>query len=80
VRGCGETIMALRVFRVDSPMQQMVDSGLVQGTTSAMTPIGLAYLRMPRALSSSTSPQVLIPRWSQRVPRVLVLILASLSS
>ena len=72
--------MALRVFRVDSPMQQMVDSGLVQGTTSAMTPIGLANLRMPRAWSSSTRSQVFTPRLSQRVPRVLLLILATLSS
>ncbi len=38
VRGCGDTIMALRVFNSDKPMQQTVLSGLVHGTTLATTP------------------------------------------
>ena len=56
-------------------MQLTVDSGLVHGTTLATTPIGLAYLRMPQAASSSTSPQVFAPIWSRMVPRVLFWIL-----
>ena len=57
-------MIALRVLRVESAMQQTVDSGFVQGTTFAMTPIGLAYFRIPFALSSSTRPQVFTPIWS----------------
>ena len=80
VRGCGETIMALRVFSSASPMQHTVDSGLVQGTTLATTPRGLANLRMPFSRSSSTRSQVLASSWSRMVPLVLFWTLWNLSS
>ena len=56
VRGWGETIIAFLVFKMLRPMQQTVDSGFVQGTTLATTPMGLANVRSPFSLSSSTSP------------------------
>ena len=47
VRGWGETIIAFRVLRMLTPSAEMVDSGLVQGTTLAITPIGLANFASP---------------------------------
>ena len=46
-RGCGEMMMALRVFKQIRVLKIAVDVGLVVGMTAAMRPIGSATFLMP---------------------------------
>ena len=46
-RGCGEMMMALRVFRQMRHLKIAVDVGLVVGMTAPTTPMGSATLVMP---------------------------------
>ena len=48
-----------------------VAPGLVDGVMAATTPTGLAYLTMPRFLSSSTMPTDFTRMRSRSVPKVL---------
>ncbi len=59
-RGWGLMMMPLRVFRASKVLNMAVEVGLVVGMTAAITPMGSAILRMPKALSSSMTPQVLV--------------------
>ena len=59
-RGCGLMRMALRVFRHSSALKMAVEVGLVVGMTAATRPMGSAILRMPKAASSSITPQVFV--------------------
>ena len=45
--GCGEMMMALRVFRQMSVLKMAVDVGFVVGMTAPTMPIGSAILVMP---------------------------------
>ena len=56
-----------------------VAPGLVDGVMAATTPTGLAYLTMPRFLSSSMIPTVLTRMRSRKVPKVLRVFLMILS-
>ena len=62
-RGCGLITMALRVFSAISVLKIAVEVGFVVGMTAPTTPIGSAILRMPYALSSSSTPQVFTFRY-----------------
>ena len=53
-------MMALRVLSANKHLKIAVEVGLVVGITAAITPIGSAIFLMPKALSSSTTPQVLV--------------------
>ena len=57
-RGCGLMMIPLRVFNARRVLKIAVEVGLVVGITAAITPIGSAILRTPKALSSSRTPQV----------------------
>ncbi|MNE34049.1 hypothetical protein D3C80_1277520 [compost metagenome] len=46
-RGCGEKIIALRVFRLMSDLKMAVEVGLVVGTIPQMMPIGSAIVIVP---------------------------------
>ena len=59
-RGCGEMMMALRVFKQIRALKIAVEVGLVVGITAAIRPIGSAIFLIPYALSSSITPQVLV--------------------
>jgi hypothetical protein len=59
-RGCGEMRMALRVLRQISVLKMAVEVGLVVGMTAATTPRGSAIFFMPKAGSSSMTPQVFV--------------------
>ena len=45
--GCGEMMMALRVFRLISVLKIAVEVGLVVGMTAPTMPMGSAILVMP---------------------------------
>lgn len=57
-RGCGEKIMALRVFRLISDLKIAVEVGLVVGTIPQIIPIGSAIVMVPKVSSSDRTPQV----------------------
>ncbi len=57
-RGCGEMMMALRVFRQTRHLKMAVEVGLVVGMTAATMPMGSATRLKPLASSSSTTPTV----------------------
>ena len=59
-RGCGEIKTAFLVFKLIKVLKMAVEVGFVVGITAAMTPIGSAIRFVPNALSSSTTPQVLV--------------------
>ena len=59
-RGWGLIMMPLRVFSARRVLKIAVEVGLVVGITAAITPMGSAILRIPKALSSSMTPQVLV--------------------
>ena len=59
-RGCGEMMIALRVFKAISVLKIAVEVGLVVGITAAIRPIGSAIFLMPYSLSSSITPTVLV--------------------
>ena len=46
-RGCGLTIIALRVLRAINVLNIAVDVGLVVGITAPITPIGSAIFLIP---------------------------------
>ena len=56
-RGCGEKIMALRVFRLISDLKIAVEVGLVVGTIPQIIPIGSAIVMVPKVSSSDRRPQ-----------------------
>ncbi|OPZ88229.1 MAG: hypothetical protein BWY74_03213 [Firmicutes bacterium ADurb.Bin419] len=58
--GCGLIIIAFLVFNEISVLKIAVDVGLVVGITAAITPIGSATFFIPKAASSSITPQVLV--------------------
>ena len=51
-------MMALRPLIANIALLTGVAPGLVEGVIAATTPTGLAYLTMPRAVSSSMMPTV----------------------
>ena len=59
-RGWGEIIIAFLVFRQIKHLKIAVDVGFVVGITAATNPIGSASFLIPNALSSSTTPHVLV--------------------
>ena len=58
--GCGEMMMALRVFKEISVLKIAVEVGFVVGITAAIRPIGSAIFFIPYSLSSSTTPTVFV--------------------
>ena len=72
-------MMALRPLMAIIALFTGVAPGLVEGVTAATTPIGLAYLTMPRAASSSMMPTVFTRSRSRNVPNVLRCFLMILS-
>ncbi len=58
--GCGEKMIPLRVLSEMSALNIAVDVGFVVGITAPITPIGSATFFMPKPLSSSRTPQVLV--------------------
>ena len=48
--GCGAKMTALRVLRIGSPLQQMVEEALVTGVSAPITPTGLASFMQPLGL------------------------------
>ena len=58
--GCGEMIIALRVFKEIRVLKIAVDVGFVVGITAAIRPMGSAIFLMPYSLSSSTTPTVFV--------------------
>ncbi len=58
--GCGEKMIAFLVLSEINALKIAVEVGLVVGTIPATTPIGSAILVIPKALSSSITPQVLV--------------------
>ena len=61
-RGWGLKMIAFRVFKQMSALKIAVDVGLVVGMTAATRPIGSAIFLIPKAVSSSITPQVLVFR------------------
>ena len=53
-------MIALRVLRASKHLKIAVEVGLVVGITAAITPIGSATFLIPKALSSSITPQVFV--------------------
>ena len=53
-------MIALRVFRHINVLKIAVDVGFVVGITAATRPMGSAIFRMPKAASSSITPQVFV--------------------
>ena len=58
--GCGLIIIAFLVFKAINVLNIAVDVGFVVGITAATKPIGSASFLIPNALSSSTTPHVLV--------------------
>ena len=58
--GCGEMIIALRVFKEIRVLKIAVEVGFVVGITAAIRPMGSAIYLMPYSLSSSTTPTVFV--------------------
>jgi hypothetical protein len=59
-RGWGEMMMALLVFKSQQALKDCGRGGVGGGITAAITPMGSAMILMPKALSSSITPQVLV--------------------
>ena len=59
-RGCGEIIIAFRVFNASNVLKIAVEVGFVVGITAAISPIGSAIFLMPYSSSSSITPTVLV--------------------
>ena len=59
-RGWGLMMIAFRVLRASKHLKIAVEVGLVVGITAAITPMGSAIFLIPKALSSSITPQVLV--------------------
>ncbi|MNP08260.1 hypothetical protein D3C76_1003200 [compost metagenome] len=57
-RGCGEKMIALRVFRLIRDLKIAVEVGFVVGTIPQMIPIGSAMVMVPKVSSSDRTPQV----------------------
>ena len=57
-RGCGEKIIALRVFRQINDLKMAVEVGLVVGIMPAITPSGSATILVPLVRSDLITPQV----------------------
>ncbi len=53
-------MMPLRVFKASRVLKMAVEVGFVVGITAAITPIGSAIFFVPKAGSSSMTPQVLV--------------------
>jgi len=73
------TLTALRPLIAIIALLTGVAPGLVDGVMAQTRPTGLAYLTMPRALSSSTIPTVFTRSRSRKVPKVLRCFLVILS-
>ena len=71
--------MALRPLIAIIALLTGVAPGLVEGVMAQTTPTGLAYLTMPRFLSSSITPTDFTRRRSRNVPNVLRCFLTILS-
>ena len=69
--GCGEKMTASRHFTAYMPTPGGVSSGLVVGTSDAMSPTGFAYLTMPRSGSVSITPMLFWRSRSRRIPMTL---------
>ena len=71
LRGWGEKITASRHLSANIPTPGGVSSGLVVGTSDAITPTGFAYLTIPRSGSSSMTPTLGWRSTSRRMPITL---------
>ena len=78
--GDGAMITALPPLSAIIALLAGVADGLVDGHTAATTPTGLAISVIPVAGSSEMTPTDLAPRRSSRVPIVLRVFFATLSS
>ncbi len=57
-RGCGEKMMALRVFNAIKDLKIAVEVGFVVGTIPQMMPTGSAIVKVPYSSFSSKIPHV----------------------
>ena len=60
--GCGLMTMALPAFSEMMDLYMAVEVGFVEGISAATTPMGTPTSKMPRALSSRSTPTALISR------------------
>ena len=59
-RGCGLMMIAFLVFKAINVLKIAVEVGFVVGITAAIKPIGSAIFLIPKLVSSSITPHVLV--------------------